>query len=113
VQSGHDRVQVGGKVARGAVMSEAVVAEPDKHPGAIGVDIGAGRDDVAGELHLIHTVGRVGQLQHAPPRRPLVSRSTVMVIGAFSAAAPRLAVAADVLNSVRGANRPQTSTTPP
>jgi len=90
VQSGHDRVQVGGKVARGAVMSEAVVAEPDKHPGAIGVDLGACRDDVAGELHLIHTVGRVGQLQHARPSRPLVSRSTVMVIGAFSAAAPGL-----------------------
>jgi hypothetical protein len=41
-------------------MSEAVVAEPGKHPGAIGVDLGAGRDDVAGELHLIHAVGDVG-----------------------------------------------------
>ena len=63
MRSGHDRVQVGGQVARGAAMREAVVTEPGQHPGAIGVDLGAGRDDVAGELHLIQAVEHLGQIE--------------------------------------------------
>jgi hypothetical protein len=63
MRSGHDRVEVGGKVAQGGVMSEAVVAEPSEHEGTIGVDLGAGGDDLAGELHLIQAVEHVGQFE--------------------------------------------------
>jgi hypothetical protein len=39
------------------------VAEPGKQPGAVGVDLGAGGDDVASEFHLIHAVGHFGQIE--------------------------------------------------
>ena len=47
-------------------MSEAVVAEPGKHPGAIGVDLGAGGYDVAGERQLI-AVRHLSQIQPLGP----------------------------------------------
>jgi hypothetical protein len=49
VRSGHDRVEVTGEVARGGLMSEAVVAQSGEHEGAIRVDLGAGGDDLAGD----------------------------------------------------------------
>jgi hypothetical protein len=59
VRSGHDRVEVTGEVARGGLMGEAVVGEPGEDQGAIGVDLGAGGDDLTGELHLIQAAGPV------------------------------------------------------
>ena len=88
--SGYDRVEVTGKVARGGVMGESVVAESGKHEGAIGVDLGARGDDLTGKHDLIQAAGHVGELSRARPRRPLGSRSTAMVIGAFSVAPPAL-----------------------
>ena len=41
-------------------MGEAVVAESAEHEGAIGVDLGAGGDDLTGELDLIQAAGHVG-----------------------------------------------------
>jgi hypothetical protein len=60
VRSGHDRVEVRGEVARDGLMSEAVVGESGEYEGAIGVDLGAGGDDLTGELHLIQAVGHLG-----------------------------------------------------
>jgi hypothetical protein len=64
VRSGHDRVEVTGEVARGGLMSEAVVAESGEHEGAIGVDICAGGDDFTGELSLSSLLCKQGGLGH-------------------------------------------------
>ena len=61
--SGYDRVEVTGKVARGGVMGESVVAESGEHEGAIGVDLGARGDDLTGKHDLIQAAGQVGELQ--------------------------------------------------
>ncbi len=63
VRSGHHRVKITGEIARSGVVSETVVAESGEHEGAIGVDLGAGGDDLAGELHLIRAVEPVGQIE--------------------------------------------------
>ncbi len=90
VRSGHDRVEITGQIARAGLMSEAVVGESGEHQSAIGVDLGAGCDDLAGELHLIQPLAISARCSRTRPKRPLGSRSTAIVIGALSEAPPGL-----------------------
>jgi len=60
VRSGHDGVEVGGLVSGCGVVGVAAVGQAGEHTGAVGVDGGARRNDLAGELDHVQAAAGVG-----------------------------------------------------